>query len=458
MHGQIFCFSDFMKYSRTTRHKSLLTAAMWLFMLPLVAQINAVSPLTVFGLGDLSEGVFVQNVGIGGASIAMREPIYLNIANPASYTALQVTSLELGLSHRYIQQEIKDQDLKLTNQNTYFNYFGLGFKPSNKWGMSLSLSPYSFVGYNIFDTDSLADFGDILYEFQGSGGLNQVVFGNAFSLTENLSVGINARFIFGAWDKSNAILFNNSQFYNAKRLSSTNVNAFVFDYGLQYRLPLSNNRRLDFGATFGNKMQINATHSELSYSFLYNSFGGENVFDTVSANLNQKANIVLPSKFGVGITYGKTHPNWHSYAWMFSGEFKATQWSQFRDINSNGSLQNSWRGSVGGYFIPRFSFESSKREKTYLSKIEYRFGGFYEQTQLVINNEALTNYGVTMGLGLPIFYKNLAPGEQKLTVLNFGIVLGNRGNGQTSQINERYANFMFGITLGDKWFDKFKYR
>ena len=55
-------------------------------------------------------------------------------------------------------------------------------------------------------------------------------------------------------------------------------------------------------------------------------------------------------------------------------------------------------------------------------------------------------------------YRNLAPGEKKNTVINLGIVVGNKGNGKPEQLNERYANFIFGITLGDQWFQKFKYR
>jgi hypothetical protein len=206
-----------MVFSRLIRHKiKIFLVCMLTGWGYLHAQVNAVSPLTVFGVGDLSEGYFAQNFGIGGASIAMREPLFINMANPASYSALELTTLELAVSHRWIDQTIEASGQQLNNQSTYFNYFGMGFKFNDWWGFNATVAPFSFVGYNIFTTDSLAGFGEILYEFQGRGGINQVVIGNGFTPFKNFSVGINVRYLFGSWDQSDAVLFNSGLLYNAK--------------------------------------------------------------------------------------------------------------------------------------------------------------------------------------------------------------------------------------------------
>jgi len=423
------------------------------------SQTNAVSPLTVFGIGDLSEGYFAQNFGIGGTSIAIREPLYINIANPASYSALEYTTLETAVSQRFIEQTVESSNQKLNNQSSYFSYFGLGFKLKDWWGMSVSLSPYSFVGYSIYTQDSLADFGDVLYEFQGNGGINQAVFGNSFELFKNFSVGINMRYLFGSYDRSDAVLFNNSQFYNSKRLRTDGVSSFAFDYGVQYQLPLKNNLEMNFGATYANQINLNAVQSSLNYSFIYNGSGIEVPVDTLSAFIDQKGKISLPSRYGVGVSIGKKHPDWQSYAWMINGEITTTQWSNYRNFNGdNDGLQNAWRISAGAYFVPQYAFAKQKRSKSYFSLIEYRMGGFYERTQLNLDNQPVLNYGATAGFGFPIAFRNLAPGEKKSTMINFGIVVGNKGNGQPDQLNERYANLIFGLTLGDQWFQKFKYR
>jgi hypothetical protein len=448
-----------MVFSRLIRHKiKIFLVCMLTGWGYLHAQVNAVSPLTVFGVGDLSEGYFAQNFGIGGASIAMREPLFINMANPASYSALELTTLELAVSHRWIDQTIEASGQQLNNQSTYFNYFGMGFKFNDWWGFNATVAPFSFVGYNIFTTDSLAGFGEILYEFQGRGGINQVVIGNGFTPFKNFSVGINVRYLFGSWDQSDAVLFNSGLLYNAKRLTTNGVSSFAFDYGLQYVLPLQNGKQLIFGANYANQINLNAIQSSVTYSFLFNNQGNEIPFDTVSATIEQPGKIRLPSRYGLGVTYGKMAENELNYAWLITGEYSTTRWSAFQDIEGNGELTDAWRASLGGYFIPMFAFNKSRRAKTYFSRIQYRFGAFYENTQVQLNGEDVVNYGFTAGLGLPIAYRNLSPGERKSTLINIGIVVGNKGNGQADQINERYINLLVGITLGDQWFQKFKYR
>ncbi len=422
-------------------------------------QANSVSPFTVYGLGDLSEGYFAQNFGIGGTSIGVREPLYINMANPASYTALDFTTLETAMSFKVVEQSIESTNQKLRNQNAYFNYFALGFKIKDWWGMSVSVSPYSFVGYNIFTTDSVADFGDVLYEFQGKGGINQAVFGNGFEIAKNLSVGINMRYLFGSYDRSEAVLFSDKSYYNAKKKTSNGVSSFAFDFGLQYEKHLKENKVVTVGATYANQIDLNAQQDLLQYTFLYGNTGTENIIDTVDASLDVKGKITLPSRYGVGLSYGYKNPDWYGYAWMITGEFSSTNWTRYSNFEgNNGGLKDSWRVAFGGFMVPQYSFEKFKRGKTYFSKIEYRIGGFYENTQVKIEDIGVINYGATAGFGLPFPYKNLAQGEKKYTMLNLGIVVGNKWNGEPDQLKERYVNLIFGITFGDQWFQKFKYR
>lgn len=448
-----------MQFLRLTRHKIYLLLVCISTSWTLVhAQVNAVSPLTVFGLGDLSEGYFAQNVGNGGSSIAIREPFYVNIANPASYTALEYTTLEVAASYKIIKQTVKATQQELNNSNGYFNYMGLGFKLKDWWGMAASLAPYSFVGYNIFTTDSLQDFGNILYEFQGKGGINQLVLGSAFEPIKNLSIGVNARYLFGSWDRSDAVLFSTPGFYNSKRNTRNGVSSFTFDYGVQYTLPIGGSKEIILGANYATQTKLDAIQNAITYNYVFNSSGIEIPIDTLTFVSNVSGSITLPSRYGGGISLGKRNQNYLGYAWLVSGEYSTTKWSTFRDFSDEGGLNDSWRATIGGYFIPAYAFEGSKRAKTYPSIMEYRFGGFYENTQVQLNDKAVVNYGLTFGLGFPIVYRNLAPGEKKNTVINLGIVVGNKGNGQPDQLNERFVNFLLGITLNDQWFQKFKFR
>jgi hypothetical protein len=61
-------------------------------------------------------------------------------------------------------------------------------------------------------------------------------------------------------------------------------------------------------------------------------------------------------------------------------------------------------------------------------------------------------------MSLPIIYRSLAPGEQKASFLNISMGVGQRWDGVDIHLKEDYFNFNIGMTLNDKWFQKFKYR
>ena len=43
-------------------------------------------------------------MSLGGSSVAVRDPYFLNVANPASLTSLRATTLEMGATHRWLRQ------------------------------------------------------------------------------------------------------------------------------------------------------------------------------------------------------------------------------------------------------------------------------------------------------------------------------------------------------------------
>ena len=76
-------------------------------------------------------------------------------------------------------------------------------------------------------------------------------------------------------------------------------------------------------------------------------------------------------------------------------------------------------------------------------------GVYYAPSLLVVGNEQITDMGVTFGMGLPL--------KKTLSRINFGIVYGTRGTVNKNLIQENYFNIIFGVTINDKWFKKYKY-
>ena len=109
----------------------------------------------------------------------------LNHINPASYSFLERTSFEFGATSSFTK--MSQNDLNQRNFTSNLFNISLGFPISNKIGMSVSLLPYSSVGYNV-TTQLLPDenIGLTNYTYSGSGGLNILLLGASWKIIENL--------------------------------------------------------------------------------------------------------------------------------------------------------------------------------------------------------------------------------------------------------------------------------
>ena len=143
------------------------------------------SLLSRYGLGNLNPQYFASNAGMGGMTAAYRDRYHLNPFNPASLPALRTTAYEVGLY-------AKSTDVKSSGGNSSawsgnLNNLALGFptysvinevldrKPrAVRWGMAMSLMPYSTVGYNIntvTPAQNSLDSSTLTNYFVGSGGV-----------------------------------------------------------------------------------------------------------------------------------------------------------------------------------------------------------------------------------------------------------------------------------------------
>ncbi|MCT4624633.1 MAG: hypothetical protein N4A46_13515 [Schleiferiaceae bacterium] len=442
-----------------------ILVALFIFPFIVKGQVNSVSPFTLFGVGDLSEGYFAKNISMGGTYSALRDPLFINLANPASLSSLELTSLDFGVTHRFLRQTDQNSGNSINNQNTYFHYFAMGFKFKEWWGSAISLTPYSQIGYSVFTQEEHPDFGFTQYNFQGDGGINQIVWGNSFELWKSLSLGVNARYLFGTNRKRISAEFEDRTFLNSRRNEELRVSDVVFDFGLQYEIKLDRDaedpkfyhKNLVIGATYGNNSQVNANQSLVDYTYGYDNSNIEVPVDTTNSVIGYKGSIMLPTKYSVGLSYGGLTKAKFGNSWMVTADFTQTNWSEYNNFEGEQGLKNSRKFSVGGYFIPRYSFKQSGRG-SYFGEIEWRMGVFYEDSHIQVDNQPVTVQGFTAGFNLPFKPKNLIPGDQKLNNFSFGIVVGTKSSESNTLITEDFINLTFGLTFNDLWFQKRKYR
>ena len=173
----------------------------------LLAQNQQNSPYSRFGIGDLQSNVLSEYAAMGGSSIASFKPNIINPYNPASYTAFKKNSFLFSTGGRHQTVKMQTASLEQITNNSNFSHLMLGFPISKKIAASAGLLPYSNIGYNIEDSQLNSDLGRINYLYIGEGGLNVLYFGSAFQLNNNLSIGVNANYLFGGINRSKKVFF-----------------------------------------------------------------------------------------------------------------------------------------------------------------------------------------------------------------------------------------------------------
>lgn len=397
-------------------------------LLPLISQGQKGSfhPFTRYGLGEIATEGFTENTAMGGVSAGIHLKNKINYMNPASYVAQDTNSFvfDIGLNTRKSQFSTSQQSTQ--KNTTAFDHFAIGFPVTSKWKSSIGIVPFSKTGYNIKSSFE-NELGGRSYFYDGSGGVNRFYIGNAFELTEYLSVGLNYFYMFGSLNHNLTIQWDNDSTMLSRNLRSEktrNVSASAFNLGMQFTPNLFKKYDLTIGATY-----------ELSPGFnLEDETFQSNGLDTITSAESYSAD--YPNRFSAGLSL-------ENEKFIYGLDFNYTNWSNLS--NSLDNITDSYSFRTGFQYTP-----DKEALKSYFKKISYRFGAYYKEGYYQFENNNIEDYGITFGLGLPLQYQK--------TNFNLSLQLGRKGTTNNGLIEEEYAIVNFSITFHDFWFIKHKYQ
>ena len=425
------------------------------------AQSATVSPYSDYGLGDLQNQNGVQSFSMGQTGIALHNdtltPYFINLKNPASYVYNRVTTYEAGLLNNNVLLTTEGQSH--FNKNTYFAYFAIAFPISKHFGASFGLRPMTSLGYNINTTTNIdsidskgnsTPIGTTTNQYVGSGGINQLHAGLAYSPCKNLSVGANVSFLFGYLNYTQNVLYSpNMLAINSQTVENINIHGFTQDYGIMYTLGQTKDSTWQavIGATYSAGGNLFADYNMLAVGYAAGS--PQTNIDTIQDS-GSSGKIKLPMAFGGGITLIKRDKD-NNNQWMFSFDYAFQKWSQYSLIGQPGNLSDSRQYEFGTQFIPH-------KNTTFFNRIHYRFGLSLNQTYLNLNNTRVNDYCVSLGVGIPIGPPYAPPINSQLGILNIGIQLGELGTTSNNLLREDYAKFLVAFTFNSRWFQKHLYQ
>ena len=427
----------------------LLLTALPLFC---IAQEN--SPYSRYGVGNILPSANIQNRAMGGISAGFSDRGTINTVNPATYSDLILTTLDVGVE--YDRRTIKSLNPLGTykSNNGIISYLQFGFpllygnkkaaKKQTAWAVSFGLKPISRINYKISSSTRIStDSSTSVYE--GNGGINEAFIGTAIRI-KKFSIGINSGYLFGSKDYSTRLgIFNDSAdyFYSTNYETTTRFGGVFLNAGIQYAIDIKGGT-LRLGAYGNLQQQYNATKDDKRETVTYDaSTGSISKIDSVFENVGQKGEVQLPSTIGAGFTIEKVHV-------LFGADFETTNWDSYRFFGQKDLVKNSWLGKFGIQYFP-----SPNGSTKYFENIRYRAGVSFGSDYIAADKK-LPVYTVTLGGTFPLklrhsFYDN------QFSFMNLGFEYGNRGNNNNT-IKENIFRISVGFSLSDVWFRRQKYQ
>lgn len=413
----------------------VLSSAILLTGFSATAQTTTSSPYSQFGLGDLKTPIFPQQRAIGGISAAIRhQGAYsnINLANPASYSAIQLTTFDVGGTIGL--RQLSRNDISETGSNASFSHLGFGVSTGRNAAIVAGLVPYSELGYS-YKIPSRIDTNDVNYVYSGDGGLSKAVLGYGIQLGKNISVGANLGYIFGKLSQFRSAEFEDFSALNSRVESNSSISGFTYDYGVQYTTNISPRTRLTLGYSGNSGSKINTVASHLSTTWRFTAGDQDSgPLDTLSYREDDRMKLDMPLTHSLGFVLESNNN------WLFGADVNLGEWSDFTDGNTNTNLNNSMGFAVGGQFTPDPTAVSN-----YFKVMDYRLGIKHDKTPLRVRNTDIKQTAVTMGFGFP-----LPANRSSFYKINFSAELGQRGTMDNNLVRERFVNFHIGFTLNDQ--------
>lgn len=378
---------------------------------------------TRFGVGDLLHYGGSRLDAMGGAGISLIGDGFLNRLNPAGIARIPFTRFSAGFE--YSGYSSADANGTGFYGRGAFKGLGIGFPISRDHGIAMLIetSPFSTVNYATQTKDSL-----LIQDFYGTGGLSMISVGATYAPMKKLTFGAKMNHVYGRTRQVGNFTFSDPTFLNSEIQRSEYYGGYTFTIGGIFDgfSELFNSPALEplsFGVVVTTPTTMNVDiESVLSTS------------QSIDTTLKGTGKVELPVSFGFGLSYLIAN------RYVVTGDASFMQWQNAQFFGSAlPQLRNSARLGVGFEALPLRETDS------FLNRIAYRAGIYYNATNYIVNGTGINEIFVTGGVGVPI-------GPD--TRLNIGLQAGTRGTTTNGLQRDTILRLSFSLSSSEIWFMK----
>lgn len=406
--------------------KSLTILFFTLLTLPVCAENGLISPYTRYGFGQLSAMETGTNKSMGGTGIGVQNSNQINMLNPASYAAVDTLTflLDVGMSLNYTN--FSENGISKNSGSATFDYLAMQFRLIPRLGMTIGLTPFSNIGYNFSQTNTIYDEENLVsatHLYNGTGGLRQITAGLGYMPFKGLAIGANISYVYGEIYHYVYTQFSNGDITPRTKMYRGDVSTYNAEFGIQYKASIGKNK-FTLGATY------QPGHSIDDEAYSIETFSTN---DTIENHM-----LSMPSMYGAGISYT------YDERLTIAADYTLQRYGDVDFFGLKGS--NRHRASVGMEYIPEHITRNIFR------RARYRAGLHCATAHYTIDGrQGPTEYGAIVGIGLPIM--NRWNGKSIINISGQYIHVSPNAPGM---ITENSLRLNIGLSINETWFNKWK--
>lgn len=399
-----------------SKYRLIWVALLCAIAMPIMAQ----TPYSQYAYGTLDDNATGNQRAMGSTGIGMRNNTYINMMNPASYTAMDSLTFMFDFSADFKTAWYNENDLSNKGYSGGINYVAMQFRLGKKVAAAIGLTPLSHVQYTYGE-----EIPNGSYTRAGEGGMSQLFMGVAVQPFDWFSIGINAGYVFGKVENITYVTTSPStgSYINALSLNDLRVQA-----GVQFPIAIDKKNNLTLGVTY---TLGKPTWGE---ALTYNTYN-----DTIILNMADYYS--MPHCIGAGASYT------YDQRIVAAADFRYDMWKDAKFYNAGLNeyipMNNRWRASAGLEYRPKHVSSS------YLDYVRYRIGAFYEQSYITVRDDAnnlnsVREFGISCGLGFPL--------RGNKSIFNVTFEYTHRNGTPDPLLTENHLAIVLSMTFNEMWF------
>ncbi len=403
------------------------------------SSVSTFSPYTFYGIGRLMSISTTAQRAKGGVGVADYSSVEINPRNSASYgrVARNTMLLDMGVCLGNFYQ--KSGNFRKTNNTVNIANVSLVAPLMKNCGIGFDLEPSSSVGYRVKfegDVDDEMQSGQVVYDYQGEGGVTRWALGFGWNVAEQLSIGVEM-ILYNCSITNSYSVYNSSlsggeadnrlrverNYTYAKLLVGASVQWCVFE---------SESRRFVLGAKFEPEANCRFQTQQMIVA----------AKDTLS-NTTDNQRLKLPSRWTVGLA-------WRTKRWAVAADWELQRWSRSFTNERADNAEISWANcstlALGGEFTPK-----PNDVRNFWHRATYRVGLRYDGGYLVDSGRRLKTRTLCLGLRLPL---------KQNSSINVAVEYGREGYDAEEVIMTDFLGMSIGLSFfgTDDWFKRNKYK